>query len=144
MSKERLFNIHYNIPQKSSMPPNDILEDIINKSNKFEKIIDKQVQYMKKQGMDINSCLEYLNSIIEEYTSQLLNRLNLRFAKRNDSVNKLFNKRSVDKKELEEMLREITASIKHKKAEYNFLIKIYNERNPFVPIIENEEENEDA
>lgn len=89
MSREVLFDIiHYNIPEKSSITPDNILEDIINKSNRFEKIIDKQILNMKKQGMDVNSCLEYLNSIVEEYVHQIENGINLRLANRKDSIKK--------------------------------------------------------
>lgn len=44
-------------------------------------------------------------------------------------------KRSVEKKELEKLLVEIDSSIAEKVSEYKYLRKIYDECNPFAPII---------
>lgn len=106
------------------------LDKIINEDQRLERIIDKKIENMRKQGIDTRSCIKYLNSIIDEHTSQLLNKLNREHADHLNSIDLLISNREKHKKELKLLKEEISSKIKEKEEMIELMIYIYNKSNP--------------
>jgi len=123
---EILKRIPYGVPQ---VEPYDV-SDILRRSDNFEAIIDRRIALLKKQGLDITSCPEYLDSIIEEYITALLSSLERKHSINQHFIKNIFVRRVADKAEYERLLNEFDVQIAATEAEFNFVEALYEKHNP--------------
>ena len=125
-SKEIKRRIPYGVPQIEQYDVSVILR----KSDKFEAIINKRIALLKKQGIDVAVCPEYLESIVEEYIASLFNALERKHRKNLNFIKNIFVRRSTDKIEYEKLLADFDVQIASTIEEYNFVERLYGTHNP--------------
>jgi len=118
------------IPYDDLSIENYDISSILNQSKKFEENIDKQIQFLKNQGIDIFTCPFYLESIIEEYISTLYGRLERKHKENMNLIDKIIEKRISNKKVYQNLIEEFEIEIESVKEDYKFLKNLYDTHSP--------------
>lgn len=131
MNQSKKFNTEY---QKisysiSSIDFQNILA-IVEKASNFEKNIDRKIIQFEKQGINISTCPEYFENMIDEHIARLLNKLETAHAHNMHLIGRLFRKRISAKVELEEYLKRLEIEIADTDAEFKALKKFADDMNP--------------
>ena len=103
---------------------------IVEKSEDFEKIIDKKISQFKRQGLNISASSEYFENIINRHTASLLARSEQEHINNMHSIGYLFRKRASDRIELQDLLDRLDEEIASTEIEYEAIKKIAEEMNP--------------
>lgn len=103
---------------------------VIKAPEKFEVLIDRHIISLKKQGIDVAICADYLDSLIENHITSLFNAIELKHQKNLDFIKNIFVRRATDKKEFERLLTEYDEEIASTYEEYKFVEELYENHNP--------------
>lgn len=131
MSQSRKFDTEY--PKISySIASIDFqnIYTIVEKASNFEKDIDRRIIQFEKQGINISTCPEYFENMIDEHIARLLNKLETAHARNMHFIGRLFRKRISAKVELEDFLARLEIEIADTDAEFKALKKFAEEMNP--------------
>ena len=99
-------------------------------ADRLESLINRRVRQLKRQGIDISTCPDYLDSLIEAYIASLFSSLENRHRMQKSYIRTLFVRRASDKIEYENLLARLEEEIATTKVEYDIIERIYRENNP--------------
>ncbi|MBD5456805.1 MAG: hypothetical protein HDR23_10155 [Lachnospiraceae bacterium] len=103
---------------------------ILEKDEDFEKLIDKRISQLKKQGHNTSACSEYLENMADKYVAGLLRKLEKEHINNMHIIGYLFRKRASDRLEFEDFLERLDEEIASTESEYETIKKIADEMNP--------------
>lgn len=103
---------------------------IVEKADDFEKIIDKKAKQLDCQNINISTCPDYFENMVNEYTAKLLSKLETEHIKNMQVIGYLFRKRASDKMEFQELLNRMETEIASTEKEYEAIKKIAEKLNP--------------
>lgn len=103
---------------------------ILEKDDDFEKLIDKKISQLKRQGLNTSACSEYLENMVDKHASKLLRELEKEHINNMHLIGYLFRKRASDKIEFEDLLERLDEEIASTESEYETIKKIADEMNP--------------
>lgn len=130
MAKNDFDKIKHRVPYGAPKVDHYNVASITIKSGKFEAMIDKRVRQLKRQGVNISECPNYLESIVEEYIANLEHALerkhhsNLRF------LTSIFLRRASDKKDFEDLETALDEEIAKTHKEIKLVKMLYEKCNP--------------
>ena len=96
----------------------------------FEKLIDRKIIQLQKNGVDCRDCEEYLDALVNDYICQQKCKLLWQHSLKRKNLTGFFTRRASDKHELEQLLSEIQSEIENAETEYSFTEMLYNKHNP--------------
>lgn len=129
MTKNGRSNAMRRMPYMTSFANYDIAS-IMRKTDQFEYYLDRKIKQMEKKKMKKEDCAEYLNSVVEEYISQLTNELEIKHYTLCKKIRDAFVGRAADKKELKEIVNSLDEKIGVTKDELEMVKQLYKEFNP--------------
>ena len=137
------------IPYSTTSIDHQNILNIMEKADDFEKVINKRVKQLEHQNINISTCPEYLENMVDEYIAGLLSKLETEHVMNMHVIGYLFRRRASDKVEFQELLNRMETEIASTKAEYELIVKFAEEMNPLtngklVAEIENTREEDKA
>lgn len=130
MGKNKANKIKHRVPYNSPLIEHYDIDLIAVQSKKIEDIIDKRFNQLKKQGISIDECTDYLESIVEEYITKLKSMLEHKYSSNIKYLENIFYRRASDKMDFEKLKTELEEEIGKTKEEINFLKILYEKYNP--------------
>lgn len=118
--------IPYDIPQLEHYDSSSVIKT----PDKFEIIIDRRIKSLKKQGVDVAICPDYLDSFVENHIASLFNAIESKHQKNLAFIKNIFVRRTVDKKEFERLLSDYEAEIASTYEDYKLVNELYEHHNP--------------
>ena len=97
---------------------------------KIEALIDRRLARLKKCGVDIGQCADYLESMVEEYIAKLESELEYKHRANKRFLSRAFLRRSSDKKDFGQLQRELEEEITKTKQEIDLVKLLYEKCNP--------------
>lgn len=127
---KELKKILQRIPYSTISIDHQNIFSIVKKADNFEKIIDKKAKQLESQNINISTCPEYFENLVNEYTAKLISKLETEHIKNMQVIGYLFRKRVSDKMEFQELLNRMETEIASTEAEYEAIKKIAEKLNP--------------
>lgn len=118
------------IPYSTTSIDHQNILGIIEKADNFEKEIDKKMTQFEKSGIDISTCPDYFEKMVDKYITKLLNKLEVEYANDMNRIGSLFRKRASRRVEFQEILDRLDTEIAVVENDYEKLRKIVEEMNP--------------
>ena len=129
MTKDPSQKIKHRVPYgMPAIEHYDINSDTVAK--KIETMIDRSISQLKKQGVDISKCSEYLDSIVDEEIARLENRLECKHRSNESFLSSIFLRRASDKKDFQELNIALEEEISKAEAEIELVKTLYEKCNP--------------
>lgn len=130
MGKTKTNKIKHRIPYDSPLIEHYDIDLITIQSKKIEELIDKRLNQLQKQGINIDECTYYLECIVEEYITKLKSMLEHKYSLNIKYLDNIFHRRASDKMDFEKLKAELEEEIGKTKEEINFLKILYEKYNP--------------
>ncbi|MCQ5142416.1 hypothetical protein [Enterocloster bolteae] len=118
--------IPYDIPQLEHYDSSSVIKT----PDKFEILIDRQIKSLRKQGVDVAICPDYLDSFVENHIASLFNAIESKHRKNMDFIKNIFVRRAIDKKEFERLLSDYETEIASTYEDYKSVKELYEKHNP--------------
>lgn len=106
------------------------LFSIIKSESNLKRKIDAQIEKLKKQKMEPELMIEYLNSLVDIYVEALNGKLEKKHFETCLYINNLFTRRTMDERTFDTVIEELDKQIEDAKADREFIKKIYDSFNP--------------
>lgn len=131
MNKNKRFDaVHSKLKYSTSTIDFQNILSIVEQASNFEQDIDKRIIQFEKQGVNISTCPEYFENMIDEHIARQLNKLETAHTHNMHRIGRLFRKRVVYKVEMEDFLERLEIEIADVEAEYKALKKFADDMNP--------------
>lgn len=127
---KELKKIVQRIPYSTISIDHQNIFSIVEKADDFEKVIDKKAKQLENQNINISTCPEYFENMVNKYIAKLIVKLESEHVKNMHVIGYLFRKRASDKAEFQELLNRLDAEIDSTKAEYEVIKNIAKKFNP--------------
>lgn len=124
MEKKKVKDIKFRAPYELEVEPykEPDFSDV-------EEILNKQINLMKKNGVNIDNASVLLKSIVEEHIAKALNELENQRSVRKRTIDNYFNRRYSDKMEFEKQLYLIEKSLIEIEGDFKLTEELYKEHN---------------
>ena len=127
MTKNNSPKIKERIPYGTPLIEPYNITSIIAKPEEIETVIDKRLARLQKQGVNINQCTDYLESIVEGYIAKLETTLEGQRASKKRFLTSILLRRASDRKDFVELQTALEAEIKKTEEEFK-LVKMLREK----------------
>lgn len=118
--------IPYDIPQLEYYDSSSVIKIF----DKFEDHIDRKIKSLRKQGIDVAMCPDYLDSFVENHIASLFNATESKHRKNLDFIKNIFVRRAIEKKEFERLLSDYETEIVSTYEDYKLVKELYENHNP--------------
>ena len=108
----------------------DFSIELSNRTRNIERLIRRKSRELKRAGVDNENGRRYLQSLVDEYWEMQMDELIRIYRSSCGRVNRIFLRRYSDKKELENILRQIEDEISELESDYEITKKLYEAFNP--------------
>lgn len=99
-------------------------------SSTMEKTIDRQISKLKRRGVSMEDCKAYLNSLVDEYFTMQIAKLERSRSGLNGISSNHYIQRKADKEALKDALNALELKISETEAEYKAVKDLYSKYNP--------------
>ena len=103
---------------------------IAEKANRFENVIDEKITQFEQQGINISTCPEYFENMVDEHILKLLGQLEAEYINNMCFIGSCFRKRASIKIEYQKHIDQLDLEIATTEAEYELIRKLAEDLNP--------------
>lgn len=103
---------------------------ITKKAGNFERSFNREITKLEKRGINIGTCLNYFEEMVDGYIKKLLSILEIEHLNHKNTIGYLFRKRASDQIEFQELLNALEAEIASTAEEYKAVKDLYEKYNP--------------
>lgn len=105
----------------SSLPKTD---------EQMEAVLDKMAAQLKRQGVDIEVCQRYLDSVVDKYIAERMYAINQEHRTNLDRIGLSYQHYILEKTAITRMINLLDERIKETEAEYTYIQELYRNQNP--------------
>lgn len=102
----------------------------IGKKDKIERELKKEIEKLKKAGIDISVCPEYLDGLIEKHLAIIQSDIEESHRKNMRLIERAFARRRTDCQELIQNIALLEEEIAAAESEYVFMKEVFEKHNP--------------
>lgn len=105
----------------SSLPKTD---------EQMEAVLDKMAEQLKRQGVDIEVCQRYLDSVVDKYIAERMYAIDQEHRTNLERIGFAYRHSISEKDAIKRMISLLDEKIKETEKEYEYVQKLYRNQNP--------------